>query len=72
MTFQQTGSHEIAPGIHRLTDPHTIYAVPSSSTDHIHTVVVNARTGAMRCDGPFCRDRVCSHQRRVLEARAGF
>lgn len=62
---------EIAPGVYRLTDEHHVYAVPSTSTDRIHTVILNTRTGHMRCDGPHCHGRTCSHQRRVLAARAG-
>lgn len=65
-------AQKVAPGVYRLEDEHRVYAVPSASTDHIHQVTVNSRTGAMRCDGPQCDGRTCSHQRRVLKARAGF
>jgi hypothetical protein len=67
-----TTATEIAPGIYKLGDKFAVYAVPSASTDRIHQVTVNTRTGAMRCDGPHCDGRICSHQRRVLKARAGF
>jgi hypothetical protein len=66
------GAELVMPGIYLLTDEHHVYAVPSTSTDRIHTVTVNTRTGAMRCDGPHCDARTCDHQRRVLAARAGF
>lgn len=66
------GAQKIAPGVYRLEDEHHVYAVPSSSADRIHQVTVNTRTGAMRCDGPRCDGRTCSHQKRVLKARAGF
>jgi hypothetical protein len=66
------GAVRVASGIYELTDEHRVYAVPSASTDRIHTVVVNTRTGAMRCDGPHCHNRICSHQKRVRKARAGF
>jgi hypothetical protein len=66
------GAEKIAPGVYRLTDEHRVYAVPSTSTDRIHQVTVNTRTGAMRCDGPHCHARTCTHQKRVLKARAGF
>lgn len=70
---ERSAEHEeIAPGIYRLTDEHRVYAVPSTSTDRIHQVTVNTRTGAMRCDGPHCDARTCSHQKRVRAARAGF
>lgn len=66
------GAVRVAPGIYELTDEHRVYAVPSASTDRIHQVTVNTRTGAMRCDGPHCDSRTCSHQKRVRKARAGF
>jgi len=66
------GAVRVAPGIYELTDEHRVYAVPSASTDRLHQVTVNTRTGAMRCDGPRCDNRTCSHQKRVLSARAGF
>lgn len=72
MTALDTEHGEIAPGIYRLEDEHHVYAIPSTSTDRIHQVTLNTRTGAMRCDGPRCDGRACSHQRRVLAARAGF
>jgi hypothetical protein len=72
LTAAALGALEIAPGVYRLADEHHIYAVPSASTDRIHQVTVNTRTGAMRCDGPHCDGRTCSHQKRVLKARAEF
>jgi len=66
------GAILVAPGVYELTDEHRVYAVPSASTDRLHQVTVNTRTGAMRCDGPHCDGRTCSHQKRVLAARAGF
>jgi hypothetical protein len=64
---------EIAPSVYELAHHiHRVYAVPSTSTDRIHQVVVNTRTGAMRCDGPHCHGRTYTHQKRVLKARAGF
>lgn len=72
LTAAVLGATEITPGIYRLADEHDIYAVPSASTDRIHTVILNIRTGHMRCDGPRCYGRTCSHQKRVLAVRAGF
>lgn len=72
LTAAALGATEISPGIYRLADEHDIYAVPSTSTDRIHTVILNTRTGHMRCDGPRCYGRTCSHQKRVLAVRAGF
>lgn len=72
LTAAVLGATEIAPGVYQLTDPHQVYAVPSTSTDRIHQVTVNTRTGAMRCDGPRCDGRTCTHQKRVRKARAGF
>jgi hypothetical protein len=66
------GAVRVAPGVFELTDEHRVYAVPSASTDRLHQVTVNTRTGAMRCDGPRCDGRTCSHQKRVRKARAGF
>lgn len=70
--LEEVGAQKVAPGVYRLEDEHHVYAVPSSSTNRLHQVTVNTRTGAMRCDGPRCDGRTCSHQRRVLAARAGF
>lgn len=58
----------IAPGIHKLKNAE-VFAVDSSSSDHIYTAVIANGHGTCSCPA---RIPNCRHVRQVLAARAGF